>query len=103
LIGRLTQATDTVVGGVEGLKQEVSILTSTSDRLESLTRKLNLLTIILIVLTLFAVIIPIGIEIYHAKYEENKSTPPVVVVASPKTESQPSPPSTPSKLPNPKE
>jgi hypothetical protein len=103
LIGRLTQATDTVAGGVEGLKHEVSVLTSSSDRLETLTKKLNCLTIILVVLTICAVIVPIGIEIYHAKYEDKKPTPPIVVVASPTTEPQTSPPSTTSKLPQPNE
>jgi hypothetical protein len=59
LITSLTDATNKV-------HQEVAILNSSSDGLERLTRRLNGLTWVLIVLTFFAVVVPIGLEIWNA-------------------------------------
>jgi hypothetical protein len=61
LITSLTDATNKV-------HQEVAILSSSSDRLERLTKRLNGLTWVLIVLTSIAVVVPIGLiwNAYHS-------------------------------------
>jgi hypothetical protein len=50
----------------ERISELISSLTSSSDRLEGLTRRLNRLTWVLIILTFLAVLVPIGLEIWNA-------------------------------------
>ena len=59
LIEILTTITDKV-------HYEIKSLASSSDRLEDLTKKLNALTKVLLAVTIVSVLVPIGIEIYHA-------------------------------------
>jgi hypothetical protein len=59
LITSLTDATNKV-------HQEVAILNSSSDRLEGLTRRLNRLTWVLIILTFLAVVVPAGLDFWKA-------------------------------------
>ncbi len=56
-------------GSTNKVHQEVAILSSSSDRLEALTRTLKNLTWALIVLTIAAVAVPIGIEVWKAYHE----------------------------------
>jgi hypothetical protein len=51
--------------------QEVVILSSSSARLELLSRRLKNLTWTLIVLTLLAAAVPIGIEVWKARHESS--------------------------------
>jgi len=67
LVANLTISTDKV-------HTEVSILSSSSDRLERLTVALKNLTIVLTALTVLAVFVPIGIEVWKA-YHESQSEP----------------------------
>jgi hypothetical protein len=80
LIMRLNDATGKVA-------DEVRALASSSDRLEALTKKLNFLTIVLVVLTVVAVATPIGIEIYHANNADKKIAVPITGVTSPTKDS----------------
>jgi len=59
LISSLTDATNKV-------HQEVAILNSSSGKLEGLTRRLNGLTWVLIILTFFAVVVPAGLDFWKA-------------------------------------
>jgi hypothetical protein len=74
LLEHLGQITVKVSSEVKGLATEVKTLSSSSDRLEALTRRLNGLTIALVALTILAVIVPVGIEVYHAQQEDKKPT-----------------------------
>lgn len=50
----------------ERISELIGSLISYSDRLERLTRTLKRLTVVLIVLTFFAVVVPIGVEVWNA-------------------------------------
>ena len=69
LVAALKISTDQVASGV--LK-----LNTSSDKLETLTKRLNTLTVWLIILTTFAVAIPIGAEVWKAKHEVQVLPPP---------------------------
>jgi len=70
-------ATDDVKQATRGVQKEVAILAASSEKLETLTIKLNNLTWTLIVLTALAVILavvtPIGIEVWKAQHSETPS------------------------------
>ena len=63
----------------EESKEQVKRLADSSDMMETLTRKLKNLTWALIVLTIAAVVVPIGIEVWKAHYAAPTSqTTPVL-------------------------
>jgi hypothetical protein len=81
-IEQLKWVTDSVRDATIGVKDEVGNLTASSETLENLTRKLIKLTNVLIILTILAGIIPMGIEIWHARQPEK---PVQVVVQLPQS------------------
>jgi hypothetical protein len=69
----LNVATVKVETEVKELGMATGNLAASSDRLENLTKTLKNLTWALIVLTFFAVAIPIGIEVWKASHEPHTS------------------------------
>jgi hypothetical protein len=70
----LLTSTDTLVKETTNVHSEVARLTGSSTKLEKLTIRLNRLTWVLVLLTFFAVCVPIGIEVWKA-YHEPESEP----------------------------
>jgi hypothetical protein len=65
----LNSTTERLIVATQQVHQEVAILSSSSDRLETLTKKVKNLTWALFFLTLSAAIVPIGIEVWKAYHE----------------------------------
>ena len=61
----------------------VKRLADSSVEMEQLTKKLNRLTCVLIVLTALAVLVPVGVEIWHAYLELTAPLPPLVIRNAP--------------------
>jgi hypothetical protein len=66
-IVRLREVVQSLKDATHEVYHEVAILSSSSDRLEALTKKVKNLTWALFFLTLLAAIVPIGIEIWKAR------------------------------------
>jgi hypothetical protein len=66
---RLEELTTGLIDVTAKVHHEVGLLADSSDRLEKLTATLKSLTWALILLTVLAALVPIGIEIWHALHE----------------------------------
>ena len=65
----IADQTKELIAATSQVHDEVSVLAHSSERLETLTRRLNRLTWVLIILTALAVIVPIGIEAWKVSRE----------------------------------
>jgi hypothetical protein len=74
LATRIAEGTKAIAEITKASRTELTRLVDSSDRLEGLTKTLKHLTWVLIVLTVLAVVVPIGIEIWHA-YHEPQTVP----------------------------
>jgi hypothetical protein len=78
-LGAISDETKKLVIATRDVERGVERLATSSNTLETLTRRLNRLTWALIVLTLLAVVTPLGIEVWKAHHEPQAapaSTPP---------------------------
>jgi hypothetical protein len=82
-LGRIGDLTERLIAAVNQVEGAVKDLVSSSDRLERLTVRLNFLTIVLVVLTVFAVLTPLGVEIWHFYHPEKDSVPILFRLPSP--------------------
>ena len=74
---RLEHLTTALVQETATSNREIVVLTGSSHHLEHLTSRLNILSWVLIILTVLAVATPIGIEVWHVKHlPEVKIFPP---------------------------
>jgi hypothetical protein len=67
---QLSELMQSLGNATNKVHEEVAILNSSSDRLEKLTKTLKNLTWALIVLTIAALIVPIGVEVWKANRHE---------------------------------
>jgi hypothetical protein len=91
LLERLNTISVRLADATENTHIEVQKLTTSSDKLETLTVKLNKLTYVLIGLAFLAVVVPVAIEFWHA-YHPEKVEPIVLVLPRPSAPQTPSPP-----------
>lgn len=78
-LGRIGDLAEKQIAATADVAAAVNKLDSSSDRLETLTQKLNRLTWALIWLTVFAIAVTIGIEVWHAKREIDAPVAPIVL------------------------
>ena len=65
--------TNLIVKATSDSSEYLKVLASSSENLEKLTKRLNTLTWVLIILTFFAVVTPIAVEVWKAYHPEPRT------------------------------
>jgi uncharacterized membrane protein YqjE len=88
---RLEQLTLAIIETSRDSNRQITALNESSTKVEALTVALKNLTLVLIVLGILGLLLPIGIEVWHAKRAIDAPIAPIVV-QPPQSPSPPRPP-----------